>query len=1007
MHSIDILRVEYGTGWTNISGGTINASIGRVGTDVGTASILIKDATIDPSTNPNMKPGARVRVSALDGAVWKRIYTGTIQDLRVTTDDGIHVNITAVDNVATMSSLSAPVVQRDIADLALLLSGKMPYTVDGAVVAPGASDPVGVIQNQTLWQSVLLTTQSNSGHVFVDSDNVVNLQTSLPTTPVATLDTNVYQSIDKAYTTETVVNALTVQRLDAATPTSEGAWVDEGPFRDETSISQWGERSGGYAVTGMDSSQVATFAAALLAQTSQPHMTPASVSVPIREAAEVTRGLLELYDYVTVVYPDGDSINVFVDSISHDIKANSWKVTYGFTASPVTANGFASGGAAVGPGTVTSEQLDPDVYDAFVNAQNAITAIESTQEYAETKNTVYRQTSAPTGGTYSVNDIWFDTDDGNKPYVWNGTVWTDTQDADIATALANATAAQTAANNAQSTANTANTNATAAQTTASGKNKVTYSTSAPGTTANTAGDIWFVRNATTGVITAQYEGLGGTSWASRTVDNAVIANLDAGKITFGTMSGDRIQAGTLTIGDISSLQTTLDAKETPTGAQAKANSAQTAAQSYTDTNYSNTKSLVGGWVYTGTTSINGGLIRTDTIQSGSIAADAINSKFTITGPVFQTTATANRGIKIISTANSGYGALYGYNNAGAQTFNLNGSTGSLTMVGDLNAGSTVNGAIITGGTLQTTSTANSGIKISSTGMSAYNSGGTPTFTISGSTGAVAMLGSLTSGSTISGTTITGGVFQTAFSGARVMIDAVGYAQGIKFYGSDTGANPGSVSGQGGVSPKLTLASVTNSSYPQQGVIHLTSVTSGGLPILDATAVETKVYKITQSGADSVFNNKILCNDNVTTNYSTTVGGFYDNAFAGGGVTTAGINNLGRIIRATNNTYTTSSIRFKEGVKTLSLDKAKSVLDMRSVSFYDTREEDTRTRVPGFIAEEAADLGTVDMWVGYDEDGKPAGIRYDKMSAAHNVLINDLYKEVEHLKSEVNRLVNDE
>lgn len=67
---------------------------------------------------------------------------------------------------------------------------------------------------------------------------------------------------------------------------------------------------------------------------------------------------------------------------------------------------------------------------------------------------------------------------------------------------------------------------------ANGKNKVTYSNSPPGTAANTAGDIWWVRDGTpAGNIVAQYEGLGGTSWASRALRNEVIANLDAGKIT--------------------------------------------------------------------------------------------------------------------------------------------------------------------------------------------------------------------------------------------------------------------------------------------------------------------------------------------------------------------------------------------------------------------------------------------------------------------------------------------
>ena len=50
-------------------------------------------------------------------------------------------------------------------------------------------------------------------------------------------------------------------------------------------------------------------------------------------------------------------------------------------------------------------------------------AISAAQATANGKNTVYYQASAPTGGTYKLADIWFDTNDGNKMYMYNGTTW--------------------------------------------------------------------------------------------------------------------------------------------------------------------------------------------------------------------------------------------------------------------------------------------------------------------------------------------------------------------------------------------------------------------------------------------------------------------------------------------------------------------------------------------------------------------------------------------------------
>ena len=109
---------------------------------------------------------------------------------------------------------------------------------------------------------------------------------------------------------------------------------------------------------------------------------------------------------------------------------------------------------------------------------------------------------------------------------------------------ANQAAAQ--ATIAQSQATIASTQATTAQASANGKNKVWYSTGAPGTTANNVGDIWY-QYGTTGTnankVIAQWSGAGGNSWTSVTISGLVIANIDAGSITTGTLSAIQIGAG--------------------------------------------------------------------------------------------------------------------------------------------------------------------------------------------------------------------------------------------------------------------------------------------------------------------------------------------------------------------------------------------------------------------------------------------------------------------------------
>ena len=125
------------------------------------------------------------------------------------------------------------------------------------------------------------------------------------------------------------------------------------------------------------------------------------------------------------------------------------------------------------------------------------------QATADGKAKTYVQDNEPTGGTYNAGDLWIDTNDGNKLYRYSGSAWVSAQDGSISTA----------------------------QATANGKNKVYYDTAAPGSTANNAGDIWW--QYASGIVIGQYVGAGGTSWTSAPIGNAVIANLDAGKITTG------------------------------------------------------------------------------------------------------------------------------------------------------------------------------------------------------------------------------------------------------------------------------------------------------------------------------------------------------------------------------------------------------------------------------------------------------------------------------------------
>ena len=71
--------------------------------------------------------------------------------------------------------------------------------------------------------------------------------------------------------------------------------------------------------------------------------------------------------------------------------------------------------------------LDPNTGSTQIYSMDTSSFIEVTDATARAsangKNTIYRQTSQPSGGTYVEGDTWFDSDDNNKIYHYNGTTW--------------------------------------------------------------------------------------------------------------------------------------------------------------------------------------------------------------------------------------------------------------------------------------------------------------------------------------------------------------------------------------------------------------------------------------------------------------------------------------------------------------------------------------------------------------------------------------------------------
>ena len=97
--------------------------------------------------------------------------------------------------------------------------------------------------------------------------------------------------------------------------------------------------------------------------------------------------------------------------------------------------------------------------------------------------------------------------------------------------------------------------------------------------------------------------------------------------------------------------------------------------------------------------------------------------------------------------------MFAQDQNGNYTMFLDAGTGALILSGTVNVGLEINSAIVTGSTVQTSWLANRGVKMSDTGLAAYHPvTGQPVLQFLNSTGSLAILGDIRAGSTITGAT---------------------------------------------------------------------------------------------------------------------------------------------------------------------------------------------------------------------------------------------------------------
>jgi phage minor structural protein len=216
---------------------------------------------------------------------------------------------------------------------------------------------------------------------------------------------------------------------------------------------------------------------------------------------------------------------------------------------------------------ITADKIADAVNTAISNAQAradlGVANAATSQTTANGKNKVYYQTTIPTGGTYILGDVWFDTDDGYKMYVHNGASFTASQfgtDAIANLSITNALIADGTILNAKIstldagkiTAGYISVDRLQAGTIVAAKLATDTITAASGVIADLA--IVTANIANLAVIGAKIANatIVNANIADATIQSAKIVALDAAKITTGTLDAARIAAGSITAIQIAS-----------------------------------------------------------------------------------------------------------------------------------------------------------------------------------------------------------------------------------------------------------------------------------------------------------------------------------------------------------------------------------------------------------------------------------------------------------------------
>lgn len=420
----------------------------------------------------------------------------------------------------------------------------------------------------------LKTSTASATYATITNLNSANANINSLTTKVS--------NIEKAYVNEATVNELIVAKGYLTEAEVETLVVDKGYLNTaqvNTLITNKGYITNaqaetliadkGYITTAETTNLLAGYATIDLANVKAGSITTAMIGTGVVGTAQIADGSITdakivglTASKITAGTLDAGTIDV--------INLNAANITVGTINGQQIANGAidtnklsSSVNSSITNANTNASQALTDAANAQDTANSALSAAGDAQTTADGKNTVFYQSSAPSKTGRKINDVWFDTDDGNKMYYWNGTAWTAKQfgtnaiaNASIINALI-ADATIQSAKIANLDAAKITTGTLSADRIASGSISSAKIASNAITSDKIATNAIIAEHITTGVITGDKlvaSTITGDKIASKTITASNIAanTITAAQIATGTITATQIASGTITATQIKS-----------------------------------------------------------------------------------------------------------------------------------------------------------------------------------------------------------------------------------------------------------------------------------------------------------------------------------------------------------------------------------------------------------------------------------------------------------------------